>query len=143
MCDCVCGAVGREFSDDEIAHLKAVLESQSAYAYSASSRSDIVITYEGAIGSALRYEVNLKRWTVEAAYEDWIRTRSRRCSAPSPMLECWRWPTRQPIPSTHRILDIGAGNRAHALALARRGHPVDVVEMTPSFASDDSLRRRT
>ncbi|CKP04718.1 Hypothetical protein ERS024213_01404 [Mycobacterium tuberculosis] len=37
-------------------------------------------------------------------------------------------------PTTHRVLEIGAGTERNALALARRGHPVDVVEMTPKFA---------
>jgi SAM-dependent methyltransferase len=37
-------------------------------------------------------------------------------------------------PATHGVLDIGAGTGRNALALARRGHPVDVVEMTPKFA---------
>jgi len=32
------------------------------------------------------------------------------------------------------VLDIGAGTGRNALALARRGHPVDVVEFTPKFA---------
>jgi cyclopropane fatty-acyl-phospholipid synthase-like methyltransferase len=37
-------------------------------------------------------------------------------------------------PLTHRVLDIGAGTGPNALALARRGHPVDVVELTAQFA---------
>ena len=32
------------------------------------------------------------------------------------------------------MLDVGAGTGRNALALARRGHPVDAVEMTPKFA---------
>ena len=32
------------------------------------------------------------------------------------------------------MLDIGAGTGRNTLALARRGHPVDAVEMTPKFA---------
>jgi len=37
-------------------------------------------------------------------------------------------------PATYRILDVGAGTGRNALALARRGHPVDAVEMAPKFA---------
>jgi 16S rRNA A1518/A1519 N6-dimethyltransferase RsmA/KsgA/DIM1 with predicted DNA glycosylase/AP lyase activity len=38
------------------------------------------------------------------------------------------------------MLDIGGGTGRNTLALARRGHPVDVVEMTPKFA--DTIRGR-
>jgi hypothetical protein len=135
VCATVFARVGREFTDDEIAHLRSVLESQLANAYSASSRSDIVITYEAAVGSTLRYEVKLKWWTVEAAYEDWIRTRQPPLFGTEPDARVWALAGEAADPSTHRILDIGAGTGRNALALARRGHPVDVVEMTPSFAS--------
>src|SRR6202044_4035286 len=37
-------------------------------------------------------------------------------------------------PRNHPVLDIGAGTGRNALALARRGHPVDAVERTQKFA---------
>ena len=37
-------------------------------------------------------------------------------------------------PRSYRVLDIGAGTGRNALALARRGHSVDVVELTAKFA---------
>jgi SAM-dependent methyltransferase len=135
MCTAIFASVGRGFSDDEIAHLRAVLESQLANAYSASSRSDIVISYDAAVGSPLRYEVNPKWWTVEAAYEDWISTREPPLFGTEPDARVWALANEAADPNTHRILDIGAGTGRNALALARRGHPVDVVEMTPAFAS--------
>lgn len=37
-------------------------------------------------------------------------------------------------PEKHRVLDVGAGTGRNALGLARRGYPVDAVELTPKFA---------
>ena len=47
---------------------------------------------------------------------------------------CARWRPKPPIPAAYRVLDIGAGTGRNALALARRGHSVDVVELTAKFA---------
>ena len=83
----------------------------------------------------MRYEVNPKWWTVEAAYEDWISTREPPLFGTEPDARVWALANEAADPSTYRILDIGAGTGRNALALARRGHPVDVVEMTPKFAA--------
>jgi SAM-dependent methyltransferase len=94
-----------------------------------------VISYNSPIGSTLHYEVNLKWWTVEAAYEDWISTREPPLFGTVPDARVWALASEAADPGTHRILDIGAGTGRNTLALAGRGHPVDAVEMTPSFAS--------
>jgi SAM-dependent methyltransferase len=46
----------------------------------------------------------------------------------------WNLATEAPDATTHPVLDIGGGTGRNTLAVARRGHPVDVVEMTPKFA---------
>jgi protein-L-isoaspartate O-methyltransferase len=58
----------------------------------------------------------------------------------------WALANQAPDPTTHRVLDIGGGTGRNTVALARRGHPVDVVEMTPKFAElirDDAQRDRS
>jgi SAM-dependent methyltransferase len=134
MCAGIFAQVGRKFSDEEVAELRAAIEGQLAKAYTASPRSSIVITYNAPIGQSLHYQVDTKWWTVEAAYEDWISTREPPLFGTEPDARVWVLANEATDPTTHRILDIGAGTGRNALGLARRGHPVDVVEMSPKFA---------
>jgi SAM-dependent methyltransferase len=134
MCDILFAGVGRKFSAEELGHVRTVLEGQLAEAYAASPRSTIVISFDAAVGSALNYHVNAEWWTVEGAYENWIATREPPLFGTEPDARVCALANRAPDPTTHRVLDIGAGTGRNALALARRGHPVDVVEVTPKFA---------
>jgi len=134
MCANLFADVGRRFAPDELAHLRKVLESQLTEAYSASPRSRIVISYTAPIGAALNYEVKAQWWTVAGAYENWIETREPPLFGTEPDARVWNLAREAADPATHRVLEIGAGTGRNALALARRGHPVDVVEMTPRFA---------
>ncbi|MGB9224829.1 MAG: class I SAM-dependent methyltransferase [Mycobacterium sp.] len=134
MCDSLFAGVGRKFNDEELAHLRKVLEGQLAAAYSASHRSTIVITYNAPIGSSLHYEVNARWWTLADAYENWISTRQPPLFGTEPDARVWALANEAFDPKTVRVLEVGGGTGRNALPLARRGHPVDVVEMTPKFA---------
>jgi len=134
MCDTVFAGVGIEFTTEQLAHLRAGLEGQLAEAYAASQRSNIVISFNAPVGLVLNYNVDIRWWTVEEAYENWIDTREPPLFGTEPDARVWALANDAPDPTTHRVLDIGAGTGRNALALARRGHPVDVVEMTPKFA---------
>ncbi len=134
MCDTLFAGVGRRFSADELAHVRTVLEGQLAEAYATSPRSNIVISFNAPIGMTLNYHVKAQWWSVEGAYENWISTREPPLFGSEPDARVWALAMEAANPKTHRVLDIGAGTGRNALALARRGHPVDVVEMTPKFA---------
>ena len=134
MCDTVFAGVGCEFTTEQLAHLRAGLLGQLAEAYAASQRSNIVISFNAPVGLVLNYNVGIRWWTVEEAYENWIDTREPPLFGTEPDARVWALANEAPDPTTHRVLDIGAGTGRNALALARRGHPVDVVEMTPKFA---------
>jgi SAM-dependent methyltransferase len=134
MCDKIFAGVGRSFTADQLAHLKSVLAAQLAEAYAGSQRSDIVITYNAPVGTVLEYFVKSQWVTVEAAYEHWVATREPPLFGTEPDARVWDLASEAADPTIHPVLDIGAGTGRNALALARRGHPVDVVEMTASFA---------
>jgi SAM-dependent methyltransferase len=134
MCDTVFAGVGVQFTADELARLKTVLEGQLADAYQASPRSRIVISYDSPIGSVLNYHVKAEWSTIEGAYDYWVATRQPPLFGTEPDARVWALAGEAADPSSHWVLDIGAGTGRNALALARRGHPVDAVEMTPKFA---------
>jgi SAM-dependent methyltransferase len=134
MCEALFTSVGRPFTADQLAHVREVLEGQLAEAYSNSPRSNIVLSFDAPVGTVLNYHVKAEWWTVEGAYENWISTRKPPLFGTEPDARVWALAGQAPDPSAHRVLDIGGGTGRNTLALARRGHPVDVVEMTPKFA---------
>ena len=141
MCDNIFAAVGVRFTADELAHLKTVLAGELAEAYKASVRSNIVISYDSPVGTVLNYHVRPEWLTIAAAYDNWVANRKPPLFGTEPDARVWALASEAVDPSASRVLDIGAGTGRNALALARRGHPVDVVEMTPKFA--DILRAET
>jgi SAM-dependent methyltransferase len=134
MCASLFADVGRRFSAEELAHVRTVLEGQLAEAYSTSPRSTITISFDAPIGPTLNYLVKAQWWTMEGAYENWISTREPPLFGTEPDARVWALANEAADPTTHRVLEIGAGTGRNALPLARRGHPVDVVELTPKFA---------
>ena len=122
------------FSAEELAQLRSVLAGQLADAYAASPRSDIVITYEAPVGLSVNYHVKAQWFTVQGAYDNWVATREPPFFGTEPDARVWNLAAEAGDPAATRVLDIGAGTGRNSLALARRGHPVDAVEMTAKFA---------
>ena len=134
MCDNLFAAMGSRFTAEELAYLRTVVEDQSAEAYAASPRSTISISHDVPVGTNLSYHVSAKWQTIGETYHDWIATREPPLFGTQPDARVWALASEAANPRTHWVLDIGAGTGRNALALARRGHPVDVVELTPKFA---------
>ena len=134
MCEALFTTVGRPFTPEQLGQVRAVLEGQLAAAYQNSPRSNIVISFDAPVGMILNYRVKAEWWTVDGAYENWIDTREPPLFGTEPDARVWMLANQATDPTAHRVLDIDGGTGRNTLALARRGHPVDVVEMTPKFA---------
>jgi SAM-dependent methyltransferase len=134
MCDKVFADVGVRFTAEQLAHLKTVLEGELGRAYAASPRSNVIISYDSPVGTVLNYRVRAEWQTIEGAYEHWVTTRQPPLFGTEPDARVWALAGESADPSTYRVLDAGAGTGRNALALARCGHPVDAIEMTPKFA---------
>ncbi len=135
LCDDTFKAAGVYFSAEELARLREIVAEQLATAFRSTSRSEIVITYESKWGFATLDYTVAPRWvTIEEAYDNWVATREPPLFGTEPDARVWRLATETSDPARFPVLDIGAGTGRNSLALARRGHPVDAVEMSPRFA---------
>ena len=134
ICDTVFAGVGRKFTAEELAHLRALLADQLAEAYAASPRSMITISYNAPSSQLLNYHIKPEWWTIEGAYENWIGIRQPPYFGTEPDARVLSLAGEAGDPRKYRVLDVGAGTGRNALALARRGHPVDAVELTAKFA---------
>ena len=138
MCDTVFAGVGVRFKPEELAALRDVLEGELVKAFEASPRSEIIISYDSPVGTVLNYHVRPEWWSIDGAYNNWVATREPPLFGTEPDARVWTLSGEAADPTGHWVLDIGAGTGRNALALARRGHPVDAVEMTAKFA--ESIR---
>ncbi|WIM89068.1 class I SAM-dependent methyltransferase [Candidatus Mycobacterium wuenschmannii] len=134
MCDNVFAAAGVQYTPEQSAQLRSVLTAELDKAYAASSRSNIVISFHAPFGVGMNYRVATESVTLGGAYDGWVETREGPLFGTEPDARVWALAAEMADAESRPVLDIGAGTGRNALALARRGHPVDAVEMSPKFA---------
>jgi SAM-dependent methyltransferase len=134
MCANVLAVAGVQHTAEQFAQLKAVLAAELGNAYTASSRSNIVISFHAPFGITMNYRVATESATIAGHYDGWVSSREGPLFGTEPDARVWALAGEAADPRTYPVLDVGAGTGRNTLALARRGHPVDAVEMSPKFA---------
>lgn len=138
MCDTLFNSLGTRFSPEDVGQLRSILSHQLSAAYAASPRSKIVISYRVPVGFKADYHVRARWYTVQEAYDNWVGTRQPPLFGAEPDARVMALAEEVADPAAFPVLDVGAGTGRNTVALARRGHPVDAVEVAPKLA--DILR---
>ena len=138
LCGNICASLGVWYTAEQSSQLRTVLEAELAKAFKASPRSDIVISFNAPFGTGVNFRVKAEWRTIEADYEQWVAFRPPPLFGTEPDARVLALAREAADPGACRVLDVGAGTGRNALGLARRGHPVDAVEMASKFA--DILR---
>ena len=133
-CASVFGEQGRAFSAAERASLRAILVRALTEAHEFSQRSSVTITYQSRPAEPLNYSVRCNLVTIEQAYREWVASRDESLFGNEPDARVCALAAEAADPAVFPVLDVGAGTGRNALALARRGHPVDAAELTAEFA---------
>ena len=133
-CVGIFGLIGRKFNDNEVAQFASILHRNLSQACEESQRSSVTVNYLSTVAGPVEYTVTTHCQTIEEAYHHWVATREPPLFGTEPDARIWALAGEATDPREARVLDIGGGTGRNALALARRGHPVDVVEMTEKFA---------
>ncbi|OBI03311.1 methyltransferase type 12 [Mycobacterium sp. E2462] len=134
LCGNICASLGVWYTPQQSAQLRTVLRAELAKAFRASSRSDVLIAFHSPFGTGVNFRIQADWRTIEADYEQWVAVRPPPLFGTEPDARVLALAAEAADPAACKVLDVGAGTGRNALALARRGHPVDAVEMTPKFA---------
>jgi 16S rRNA G527 N7-methylase RsmG len=127
-------AAGRGFSQLELEQARKLFGQKLSEAFAASSRSNIVVEYGAVESQGIQFKLAIQVHTVSDAYENWLRNRSPPLFGIHADARVLTLAENISDPKFAPVLDIGAGTGRNSIALARRGHPVDAVELTPKFA---------
>lgn len=134
LCGNICATLGVWHTAEQSAHLRTKLEAELTKGFKVSPRSDIVISFSAPFGTGVNFRVQAEWRTLDADYDEWVATRPAPLFGTEPDARVLALAAETADPTTCRILDVGAGTGRNALALARRGHPVDAVEMAAKLA---------
>ena len=132
-------ALGQNFTQKEMQALRQLVEKKLTEGYNASPHARLVFQYEPpdpthGLTHGLRLSVKTEILTIENKYQRWLTSREGPLFGSHPDAKLMAIASQLGSAASAPILDVGAGVGRNTLPLARLGHPVDAVELTPEFA---------
>lgn len=128
-------ALGRDYSEEELAEFNRLLGQALDEAFAQSPRSNVVVDFELPMGQELKFELSVDAPSIQDAYADWFESVPQPMFGEHPDARVEALIREAQIAPACPVLDLGAGLGRNALWLAEAGHPVDALEMTPVFAA--------
>lgn len=127
--------LGKTFSAQDLEKLSEILAEQLEEGFRASPHSNVVVRYqpEKSPSTGIVYHIAPAVSTVTDEYKYWVETREPPLFGKYPDAKVMNIAAQLGDPASVPILDVGAGTGRNTLPLARLGHAVDVVELTPEF----------
>jgi SAM-dependent methyltransferase len=129
-------ALGRTFSEAELANVKTLLLKHAELGFAASPFSKLVVDYhtQPPPSTALNYVISHRIVTMADEYAGWVQNRTPPLFGAHPDAKLMDLAKSLGEPKDVPVLDVGAGTGRNTLALATAGFPVDAVEFAPALA---------
>jgi SAM-dependent methyltransferase len=130
-------AYGRIFTDEEIDHVRKILDGKLKEGFAVSPYAHVIVRYqtEPPPKIGISYWVSTEMSTIEDQYADWVKTRTPPLFGKHPDTKVMDLARSLGNPADTPVLDIGAGTGRNTLPLARAGFPTDAVELSPDLAA--------
>lgn len=128
--------LGRPLPPEKHPELRQLLVDKLQEGYQQSSSSMLILKYTPVepphTGFACHFRLSTPQ--LDDQYKNWVQTRQPPLFGSHPDAKLMATAQALGPPATVRVLDVGAGTGRNTLPLARLGHPVDAIELTPTFA---------
>jgi SAM-dependent methyltransferase len=135
-------AVGRPCDPAQVEQLRAALDKHLNDGYLASPHSWVTVDYEtdSPPATTLSYLIKTRVVTMQQEYREWVEVEGHKhFFGRFPDAKVMDVASALSATNTLHVLDVGAGTGRNAVALAKAGHRVSAVEMTPDLV--EILRR--
>ena len=130
-------ALGRVFSQEEIAQVRKILDEKLREGFAKSPYAKVIVDYatDAPPSTALSYTISYSVVTIADEYEAWVKNRTPPLFGKHPDAKVMEVAAALGPPAEVSVLDVGAGTGRNTFPLAEAGFQVDALELAPALAA--------